>query len=190
MYEDYPDYLPREVVAGDSLKFKIQVPDYSPADGWTLHYALLHLTERVDIDATTAEDDWHVFEIPPAETVAFVPEADSVRGYVTNAGGDQHTVWRDGTVIVLPDPITGDAVDERSTAKKIIDQIDGIIEERTQLNRDKGEFSVDSQKIKYRSFEELLSTRRHYVSIYEDEEDEKYGISPGPGTVRFTFSGP
>jgi hypothetical protein len=177
-------------VAGDSLQFKIQVPDYSPAAGWTLHYALLHLNERVDIEATASDDDWHVFEIPPATTVNFVPEEYSVRGYVTNAGGDRHTVWRDGTVIVLPDPITGDAVDERSTAKKILDQIDGIIENRTQLNRDKGEFTVDGQKVKYRDFDELLRTRRHYAGIYEDEEDEKYGISQGPGMVRLTFSGP
>ena len=80
MYEDYLDYLPREIVAGDSLQFKIQVPEYSPADGWTLHYALLHLNERVDIEATADDDDWHVFDVPPAETVNFVPEEYSGHG--------------------------------------------------------------------------------------------------------------
>lgn len=190
MYDDYIEYLPREIVAGDTLQFKLAVDDYLPDDGWTLKYALLNSDGKIDIVASASDGDYHVFDVAAATTVGYDPGEYSVRGYVTNEGGERHTIWRDGAVLILPDPITAEAQDERSTAKKIIDQIDAIMEARTALSRDKGEFTVDGQKVKYRSFDELLRARRFYVGIYEDEEDAKYGISPGPGMVKITFSGP
>ena len=68
MSVDVPDNIPRVFSAGETTKFRRFVPDYLPADGWTLS---LHLNGALATlhKTAVADGDAYLVTIDPTDTV-------------------------------------------------------------------------------------------------------------------------
>lgn len=112
------------LVAGDSLNFTTSVPDYTPADGWTLVYRLvprsgsgaIQLTSVADSD----DDTLHRIQVAAATTAGWTAGIYSWASWVEQ-GAERHSL-SSGVCTILADPATatGD-LDLRSDARRALD---------------------------------------------------------------------
>ena len=111
-----------QIIAGDSLRFARTVQDYSPADGWVLHYRLVPRSaagQPITFDAV-ADGGQFLLTVDAATTAAWAAGAYGWAAWVKR-GGESHTV-DSGQVQVLPDPRQVAAgADTRSPARRALD---------------------------------------------------------------------
>ena len=126
--------LPNRIYAGDSVEFGVNVPDYLPADGWTLVQRLvprfaspaqspIALTAAANGTVDGVAYDY-VITATPVTTAAWVAGAYGWHTYVTKSGARQvlEGTQYSGEASVLPDPATlAQGADTRSPARKAYD---------------------------------------------------------------------
>lgn len=120
---DEPDTLR----AGDNLQFYKTLPDFLPADGWTLKYNLRGKS-IIDFTAGTNGAD-HYVNVTAATTRDWQPGAYSLRGYVTD-GTNIYTVIT-GMIEITDDFVdVNETFDPRSHAKRTLELIESALEGR------------------------------------------------------------
>ena len=118
-----PTIEPTEVFAGDTLTWKITLPDYPASDGWTLHYRLINATWHLDITTTPSGDD-HLINVAATISAAYTPGEYDWQSYVTDVSGDRFTI-QSGSMEVKPNwAAQTSSLDTRSTAKQILDSLE------------------------------------------------------------------
>lgn len=128
--------------AGDTLAFGVDVPDYLPADGWTLKMRFTPRFTGQDPIVITASPDAeldgvaydYVFTVEPTVTVDWKAGAYGWASWVEKAGARQvlQGTQHQGELTVLPDPATIAAgTDTRSPARKALD--DAMAAQRSYL---------------------------------------------------------
>lgn len=112
------------LVAGDSLNFTTSVPDYTPADGWTLVYRLVPRSGSGAIQLTSAADPddstLHRIQAAAATTAGWAAGTYSWASWVEQ-GAERHSLST-GVCTILADPATATAnLDLRSDAQRALD---------------------------------------------------------------------
>lgn len=164
--------MPAQLIAGDSLRLAVPSGDYPASAGWAVSLVLQALagSAPVTVNAVDAGEDW---EIAIASSVS----ADLVPGpfrYLIAAtkNADRSTI-DSGQIEVLPDPARP-AQDQRSPARRALDAIDAVLENRASSEDMKFTFA-DGRALDKIPHADLLALRKHYARIVSREATKGRG---------------
>lgn len=192
MAHEVPTTEPERLVLGDTWTWKISLPDYMPADGWTLSYALVKSDAQITITASDNGDGYHLIEVAATTTAAY-GAGDYLWDARVTSGSDKHAVRR-GRVIVKEDYSAAGhsgGLDDRSHIQKVINAIEDVIYGRAQ--QDHLSYSVGGplgRSLSRVSHAELLATHSKYKRMLAEEE-QKEDIALGLGNknrIRIRFN--
>lgn len=163
---DTPTTEPREITAGDSIRWRRSLPEHPPADGWTLKYALVNAGGNISITAVPDGGDFLV-EVSPTDSGGWVSGDYTWVAYVEKSG-ERRTVDR-GEIRVHPNlaALTG-GYDTRSHARRMLDAVCAVLEKRataTHLS-----YQHDGRQLQYIPHSELLELKEHYAREVAKEE--------------------
>jgi len=186
-----------EHIAGDTLNFTVEVPEYPASDTWVLKY---RLTPRftspaqvpIDIEATAnADGERFDVQVAAATTAAWEPGEYTWSRWVEKAGAQQ-TLDTDQRLTIRANP-TGLAAgyDGRTNARKALDALEAWC--AGDRNPGIASHSIASRQIQYMGDEEIaatLSRLRWEVKREENALAAAKGSNIGrPITVRFGSKG-
>jgi len=172
------------LTAGDTLNFTAVVSDYPATGGWTLKY---HLAPRVsgsviDITATASGSDYLV-QVSSSTTGGWAAGYYTWSAYVEKAG-ERYTVSRGQLEIRAASASMAAGVDNRTHARKVLDAIRAVIENRATL--DQQEYTIGNRSLKRMTGDELQRLEKSYATRVADEETIAAGGIAGPlGRVRY-----
>lgn len=163
--------MQQTLIAGDTLSFGTDVPEYLPADGWTLTYRLIPRTSGavITITASTGTGDYdYDIAVPAATTAGWAAGEYSWAAYV-ELSGQRYTVDK-GTLTVKPDVGAVTSYDGRTHARRTLDAIEAAIEGRA-TNAQLDEYSIAGRTLRYIGHADLLAFRSQYQIEVQREED-------------------
>ena len=173
---------PREIIKGERIEWTRSFGDY-PASEWTLEYRFRNTGTGVNVTCT-ADGDTHVAELTAAASAGFtvlgkvqwqawIEEiADATNTFVVDEGE---------ATIKAGFPDATDAVDTRSTAKKIVDAIDAAL--LLAAGSDVVEYEIQtpagSRRVK-KSRDGAMAERKFYAAIVSRENHAERMRNGGP----------
>jgi hypothetical protein len=166
--------IEEKIVQGDSLNWTETETDYPASDSWVVYYVLVNETSRIAFNST-ADGDFHLFDITTATTSAWKAGEYNYQRYVSDST-DRVTLDQ-GSVVIEKDFTT--ASDRRSHAKKVLDAIEAVIEDRASI--DQQEYTINGRSLKRMTLDDLLKLRGYYKSVVRKEAGKSSTIQ-----VRFT----
>lgn len=157
--------LPASLRAGDHLSFSASLSDY-PAGTWTLSYALVKSATRITFSAT-ADGTTHVVAVSPSTTANYAVGAYTWVAYVSKSGS--RVTLETGAIEILPDLASASSgYDARSHARKVLDAISAVIENRATL--DQQQYSIAGRQLVRTPLADLLALRSQYEAMVKAEE--------------------
>lgn len=162
------------LIAGDTLDFLTTVPDYPPADGWTLKFRLVPQVSgsALTFNASTEGTDYRV-SVGPATTAAWAAGDYSWTSYVEKSGA-RHTV-ESGLVEIKPDPaVMAAGTDMRSAARKVLDGLMALYESNSVSQGLVSEYEIAGRRMKFRDTADLISQIGYWRSeVAKEDRAEK-----------------
>jgi hypothetical protein len=179
-----PTTEPAELRAGDTWKWTRTVDDY-PAGTWTLKYRFKSPSGGFEIVASASGTDYSV-TVSAATSAGYAAGLYEWSAWVEQ--GDEKYTVDGGTCNVLPNLRAGDAVaalDTRSHARKTLDAIEAVIENRATL--DQMSYSIAGRALSRTPLADLLKFKSHYQAEVRAEDNAakiKNGLGVG-GRIQF-----
>ena len=162
--------LPATLIAGDTLQFKRQLPDYLPSDSWQLKYSLVGTAGAYSFDASADGDGW-LITVASDATASWAAGRYTLTEYVTKSS--TRTTLASRTVVVSQDLAGASAgLDTRTHARKVLDAIEAWLESRAPTT---GEFQVAGRRLQNYPITDLLSLRDKYRAEVAREEAAQSG---------------
>jgi hypothetical protein len=179
MSAEIPFGEPAALVIGDTWTWKRTIGDY-PAGTWTLRYYLRGVTGETSITATADGTD-HLVSVAAATTAAYQPGR-YYWGAVVTSGSERFSIGG-GHFTVHPDPAKlGKGFDARSHARKVLEAIEAVIENRA--TKDQEEYTIGTRSLKRTPLEDLLKLRTDYRAEVAAELAADQLANGGRGTSR------
>lgn len=175
-----PTLEPTAARAGDTWRWRRDLPAY-PAPLWVLTYTLLSPTGKIQITGT-ADSTSHLVTLTPTETAAFAAGRYEWVCHISD-GVDRYQL-DSGAIRVLPDVSAATFYDGRSHARKMLDAINALLENRASsgqidlVKTSHGDKSID------RDLPTLLKMRQQYAHAVV-AEDQAAAIARGEHSGRF-----
>lgn len=170
-------------IAGDTLDQNVSVSDYPASDGWTLKY---RLTPRftsptqapITITASTnADGASYDVQASPATTAAWAAGFYTWARWVEKSGARQ-TLNESGTLEIKADPsATTQGYDSRTHARKVLDAIEAVIENRASLDQEN--YTINGRQLSRTPLKELMRLRTVYANEVEAEYRAANNITGG-----------
>jgi hypothetical protein len=188
-------HFPYVQVAGDTLDFEVDVPDYPSTDGWTLKYRLIPqfttpTQAPITITASGNADGTYQVQQGPTDTANWQPGAYGWSRWVEKVGARQTlTSSHDqGEVQIQQNPATAvQGYDTRSHARKMLEAIEACLVNRASTTqRELVAYTIGSRSQTFDSedsrarLEELADKYRWKVA----NEDNRAGIAAGQKNQR------
>ena len=173
---------PTSLYAGDTWTWTRDGGAY-PADTYTLTYYLRNAKSKIDVNAI-ADGTMFSVSIPASTTATYRPGRYEWIARVSGPAGS-FTVGS-GSMEVLPNLGLGVLQDGRSHARKVLDAIEAVIENRATL--DQSSYSIGGRSLSRMAVSELISFRDRYKAMVIAEERAARIQSGGVGgkvQVRF-----
>lgn len=157
---------PESFTAGDSVEWDRSLSDYTPADGWTLSYALTgaHSTVLTITATANAADTGYEVRVLPATSAAYTAGAYSLVGLVTHTDGRRFEVYR-GPCYVNPDPAT--ATPALSFNERMLAAVESKISDR--ITADISRYSLEQQEVHREELANLNRQRNSYADAVRQE---------------------
>ena len=189
-----PTGPPRQVVAGDSWRWKVaDLSDYPQSEGWALKYELAGVSTTLSITPVwqTSGDDassW-LATVTTTETAALDAGTYTLISRVEGSGdydGYDYTVdvetgeqirsgYNHWLVTVTPDPRTAGAGDFQSHEERTLAVLTAAIEGR--LTRDMESYSIAGRSISKIPVRDLTSLRSQYTWLVMQQKSGRMGIT-------------
>ena len=166
-----PTGIPREVVAGDTLLFKINNGDFLPSAGWTYKLILTKSDARFGVYSSSADGDDHQITIQEDVTATWGEGTYDYHAYFEQSGGDRWTIDRGLLTVIYDLANTSGNKDLRTHAKTALDAIEAVLETRATLDQMK--FQIAGRTLERTPVEELLGLRDYYRAEVQREERER-----------------
>uniref|UniRef100_A0A6M3J2Y0 Uncharacterized protein n=1 Tax=viral metagenome TaxID=1070528 RepID=A0A6M3J2Y0_9ZZZZ len=163
--------IPQSIQAGDSLAFPVSAPDHSGADGWSLK-VMLRGPQAINLQSAWGSEA-HQFSATASETSSW-SAGEYLYSIRAERGDDAKTISA-GSVRVLPDMASTEAIDARSHVKRTLDALEAAIEKRA--TRDQQSYEVEGKRIDRTPINDLLALQRKYTRLYRQEQ-EAAGLVP------------
>jgi hypothetical protein len=163
------------LVAGDTLDFTDEVPDYPPSAGWTLKYRLIPqftspVQAPIELTASTSGETY-VIQSAPATTAAWKAGTYTWARWVEKTGARQTLDPLVPALTILDDPATAAAgLDTRTAARKILD---GLLDLQASNAVSQGlisEYTIAGRSMRFRDTKDLLAQIRYWRSEVAREE--------------------
>lgn len=178
---------PTTLRAGDSASWTTKLPEYPPADGWTLKYRLLWPTGSTPVDITASVEEDH-FKV----TLTAAGTASYVAGIVTfvkwvEKGADRQTLGST-QLTILPDLTEASTYDARSANAKALANAEAALESYLaggQLHV--AEYQIAGRTMKFRAAQEIVDLINHYKRLVSQENALSSILAGGspPGRVYY-----
>ena len=169
--------IPKQIRAGDTLKFTDSIPDYSALDGWTLNYSLANKNDKIAITSSASGSD-HAISVPYVTTAAWASGKYRYQAYVDD-GTDRYTV-ESGNLEILND-LKGGFVDDRNHVEKTLDAIEAVLEGKA--SQDQLSMSINGRSLTRFNPSELLNWRDKYrAELVQIRQRERIAQGMGSGT--------
>jgi len=165
---DIPYNEPATILAGDTITWKRNNADYTPADGWTLTYAIRSSTVKYDVICTTSGVDY-LAAISAGTSATYIAGKYAWIAYVTK-GAEKHTIAQ-GAVTILPDLTTAGLADPRTDARIIYDSLIVAYKSYVSSSGTMSAFSVAGKSVSFKSAADIILQIEHWRRIVQSEED-------------------
>lgn len=165
--------MPRTIVAGDTLKVLFTLTEYNANEGWTLQLKAGGPSGAPIpyFYTATNEDGCFLLHLSPLLTAAFGKGFYSYAVIVTD-GTDEYSVERGSFEVELRPDLNFDS-DLRTHARKVLDAIEAVIENRATV--DQSSYSIAGRSLTRMPIEELMKFRNIYrAQVAKDEGRERY----------------
>jgi len=190
--ENYPQKEPSTLVLGDYWAWKRDdLADTYPIGSYALTYEFHEDsggggTHKFTLTATEANDTYYI-EAASSSTTGYGVGDYIWEAYITKAS-DSNRVMVDSGRTTITQNLADTNADLRSHAKKVLDAIEAVIENRASM--DQSSMSIAGRSLSRMSIDELMTFRDRYKAEYL-KEIKLARIRNGQGTgntpkVRFT----
>jgi len=157
---------PASIIAGDTISWKIALPDYPASSGWTLKYKAVCAAGYIAI-VSTADGSDHVVSVAKATSAAYTPGTYTLVKYVESA--TEQVTLAELVLEVKPGIAAKTAAfDNRTHVKKVLDAIEAVLEGRAAV--DQQELTIDGTTLKRMPVADLLRLRSLYFGYYRQEK--------------------
>ncbi|HKQ24098.1 MAG TPA: hypothetical protein VJT81_06615 [Burkholderiales bacterium] len=182
-----------ELIAGDTLDFLDSVPEYPPADGWSLKYRLIpRFTSppqaAIDITASTSGSDYRV-QVASGVTATWPAGAYTWSRWVEKAGPIRQSLG-DGQLTVKANlAAAAQGYDGRSQAAKAVDDIKAAMATFTASNGTIKSYSIGNRQVTYRDKAEMITDLDFWQRQLVAEQDAAKiaaGMNPRNAGIRFS----
>jgi hypothetical protein len=168
---NYSTAEPSTLVAGDRFTWKRDdlAGDYSPS-AYALTYEF-HSdvggggTKKFTITATEADDTYYI-EVGSSTTANYTPGDYIWEAYITRSSDSERIMVDSGRTEITINLANTNA-DLRSHAKKVLDAIEAVIENRATM--DQSSMSIAGRSLSRMNIDELMSFRSQYKTEYLKE---------------------
>lgn len=166
-----------ELIAGDTLDFLDSVPEYPPADGWTLKYRLVPRFTTptqlpITLTATTAGTDYRVQEAAGV-TTDWKPGAYTWARWVEKAGPIRQSLG-EGQLEIKSNPATvAQGFDGRSQAAKAVDDLEAAMATFNATSGRVKRYAIGSRQMEFETSDEIksmLTFWRNKLTVEEANE--------------------
>jgi hypothetical protein len=162
-----PTTIPATITAGSTVKFTQSLPDYLPADGWVLSYALVMAGKIITWSGTDNGDGQHLINVNANGTKDYAKGIYNWQSYVTK-GGDRFDIASD-VIEVKPNFATQNTgYDARSDVKITLDNITAVL--KGTATKEQLEYTVAGRTLKLRPLPELIMLHKRYLALYAAEQ--------------------
>ena len=168
---NYPTQEPDIIVIGDRLVWRRDdIADTYPTSTFALTYEF-HKdsggggSNQFEITATEADDNYFV-EVASSTTASYTDGDYIWNAYITRSADSQRIRVDTGRSTVVLNLANTNA-DLRSHAKKVLDNIEAVLENRASI--DQSSFSIAGRSLSRMSIDELLTFRDRYHAEYLEE---------------------
>ena len=164
---NYPTQEPDTLVVGDRWVWRRDdlVSDY-PLDEYALEYRFTEdstgNTNAFNIAATEAESTYLV-EIASAVTASLTAGDYQWAAFIIRSSDNQRVVIDQGRTEILPN-LQNTTADLRSHAKKVLDAIEAVLENRA--SQDQMSYSIAGRSLSRMSIDDLMTFRNRYRAEY------------------------
>lgn len=178
---NYPTREPERLTAGDRWLWKRTDlgADYPPAT-YSLKYALRKHETAAEIEITANESGSdYLIEVASTATVNYSAGRYVWQAYIIRTSDSERLLIGTGTLEVLANRDTANT-DPRSHARKTLDAIEAVIENRATV--DQQEYSIAGRSLKRTEIADLLVLRDRYrADVRAEEQAEKIKQGMGGG---------
>jgi len=164
MAADIPNIEPSSANAGDTWRWTRTLADYPASAGWALSYTLINAAAKITINATASGDD-HAVTVAAATTAGYAAGTYDWRARVTRSG-EVYTVG-EGRLTVR-NAYSAATFDARSHARKTLDAIEAVIENRA--SSAVAEYQIAGRQLKNIPVADLLALRDRYRAEVKRED--------------------
>lgn len=158
-----PTTEPASLYAGDTATWLKTLPDYPAGQGWVLFYELVNGQRRLHFTAAAQGND-HLVNVAASDTAQWAPGQYDWRARVSR----DSQVFTVATGRTAVQPSFAEAVDARSTARRTLEAIEAVLENRASSAT--AEYQIAGRQLKYIPIPELLTLRDRYRRDVRDEE--------------------
>jgi hypothetical protein len=164
----YQSGMPAFIIAGNTTKWEVSIPDFPPSDGWSLSYALVKAGTIITIDATTNPDaDDYLVSIAATTSAGYEAGKYSTQETVTD-GTDVITVSSGKIEIVPMFSAQTSGYDSRSFAKQTVDAIEALIP--VMVAKREASYTIGGKTVVFKSMAELQDSLMFWRRQYFTEE--------------------
>ena len=176
---------PVEFTAGDTVKWEKSFSDYPPAS-WALEYRLIGSDDGItEITAAEVGTKYQI-TIPKADSATLIGGNYTLVGYVSD-GSERLTVYSGQVTVKANLEEKGSAFDTRTHARKTLDAIEAVIENRA--SKDQQSYSIAGRSLSRMTIDDLLKFRSQYkAEVKQEVAAERVAAGLGSGRkigVRF-----
>lgn len=164
-----PTTEPASVFAGDTLTWKKTLRDYPASAGWSLHYRLINAAGKIDIDATASGDD-HLITVAAAASTAYAAGKYNWQSYVTNVGGERHTIEKGEIEVLANWAAQAAGLDTRTNARKILDALEAAWVTASANRAYVFEYQIAGRKMKFATRGEWIAELDYWRRQVAQEE--------------------
>jgi hypothetical protein len=181
-----PSTEPKKLRAGETWRWRREdlTSDY-PATTWTLKYALKNASNHLEITAV-ADGAQFAITVALSSTKTVAPGIYRMVGYVEDAGPVQRFPVFEAEVEVEAAYANAGVVDDRSHARKVLDAIEAVIENRA--TKDQEEYQIGHRSLRRTPMQELMALRDKYRGeVYAEELKDNASRGKGGGQLVVRF---
>lgn len=178
---------PETINAGETIEWRREdLADY-PAPSWVLTYELRNAAGAYQI-AAAASGSAHAVSVTAATSKDYAPGVYEMAGYVVS-GAERRLVYR-ATLTIRPYLGAAGALDTRSHARKVLDAIEAVIENRA--SKDQQSYRIGDRELVRMSAADLLDMRSRYrAEVAREREAERAALGkPRRRRLLATFTRP
>ena len=172
---------PLSLIAGDTVKFyaaSVDKTNFPLGGGWTVNADLIGQSTVLNDVAATETDGEYLVTFTAVQTATLAAGNYTLVMSVTD-GTDRYTTYSQSATIEANLAAAASATDTRSHARKVLDAIEAVLENRA--TKDQESYTIKDRSLTRMSVEDLMMFRDRYKAEVA-REDRAERIAQGLGT--------